>query len=771
MVPGPELSPEHAEPTRLGRQLVRVALASNRHPKRVWLLLVLPTLIFGALALRVPLDLSFAGLMDREHPEMRRYFAASQRHGLGGRLPLLVEGPDDKLDPFIEELSRGLLEDGAVRSVRTRARGDQVSGSMAWFARSETFSSWRQWVESPAEREKLKYLRARLELDAKADPFVREGARLVLVNLHSDSFEQSLDAQDFPRIDTLTRSLASVHGLEANYAGMPAIVEQDQRMTLGRIGVMTPLSLLFALALLACLERRLLGLVAVALPMLGAGAITLGVMGLSFGSLTLMESLFGVLIFGLGVDFALHLGFRAQEERARGASFEEALVCSYGHTGPGVVAGALTTAGSFGLLALAPEPSFARLGASGALGIVLCLCFMLVVLPAAWTGLGGKVPGEETRSRTSGALLAFTTRVGRSACRRPKYHIGLALLVVTISAFALPSLRYESDLSKVVNRDLPALSSARAMQKIFSVDPIPWVLEAEDLGQARGLEESILALPLFGRVESAARFFPEDLEERSAWFKDNAAIFQRLLVTQPDAAELVMPLIDAASETIPTLRSLGLETRASLMAPDGDLVLYVFSARSHMDGKLAAEERVALRKLAPEATSMAILFELLLSPTRPWMPGLLGSVLVFVSALLLFDLRRVPWVLLALLPVVGGCVFAFGVLAWSGVALNTVTLMAAPLILGLGVDDGIHLVHRIRELPVGQEARAAASVSRAIALTTATTCASFATLLLSGHPGLESMAWVMILALPACLLASASTLPALVTLARGVGGS
>jgi hypothetical protein len=82
----------------------------------------------------------------------------------------------------------------------------------------------------------------------------------------------------------------------------------------------------------------------------------------------------------------------------------------------------------------------------------------------------------------------------------------------------------------------------------------------------------------------------------------------------------------------------------------------------------------------------------------------------------------------------------------------------------MGVDDGIHVVHRIREhfAEEGHAAitHAAAAVGRAITFTTLTTCASFGVLLFTDHPGLESMALVMLIGLPLCLLASVSTLPA-----------
>jgi preprotein translocase subunit SecF len=49
-------------------------------------------------------------------------------------------------------------------------------------------------------------------------------------------------------------------------------------------------------------------------------------------------------------------------------------------------------------------------------------------------------------------------------------------------------------------------------------------------------------------------------------------------------------------------------------------------------------------------------------------------------------------------------------------------------------------------------------------MTTATTCASVFTLLFSSHPGIESIAILLLVGLPLCLLASVVVVPALATL-------
>ena len=89
-----------------------------------------------------------------------------------------------------------------------------------------------------------------------------------------------------------------------------------------------------------------------------------------------------------------------------------------------------------------------------------------------------------------------------------------------------------------------------------------------------------------------------------------------------------------------------------------------------------------------------------------------------------------------------------------------------PLLLGLGVDNGIHVAHRMQEEPNRPLDAIVDSVGAAIAMTTLTTCASVATLLFSRHPGIESVAILLLVGLPLCMLASVTVLPALAIVLR-----
>ncbi|MBW2231538.1 MAG: MMPL family transporter, partial [Deltaproteobacteria bacterium] len=343
-------------------------------------------------AFTVPLDFSFAGLMDRAHPEVARYFAASDRHGLGGLLPLLVEGPEEQLDAAVLELRLALDDLDEVRSLSVGPPREWLLAHAPWFVGPDTFGLWVALAEGSLGDAGVDELTHRLEaLGRRHIPDAPRGARLILVAMTRDPFELALDSDDFPTIRETVREALEPFGVEGHFAGMAAIITQEQEATIERMRFLGPVSLVLVLLLLRLVERRAWMLVSVAIPMLLSVGCTLGIIGFVAGELTLMESVFGLIVFGMGIDFAIHLMLRLREERAAGHGFEISLQRAVAGTGRGIVSSAVTTGGAFLILggaflilAAAPDPVFYRLGLAGGLGLLLCLTFLMVLLPGAW---------------------------------------------------------------------------------------------------------------------------------------------------------------------------------------------------------------------------------------------------------------------------------------------------------------------------------------------------------------------------------------------------
>jgi hopanoid biosynthesis associated RND transporter like protein HpnN len=147
---------------------------------------------------------------------------------------------------------------------------------------------------------------------------------------------------------------------------------------------------------------------------------------------------------------------------------------------------------------------------------------------------------------------------------------------------------------------------------------------------------------------------------------------------------------------------------------------------------------------------------------------LLGSFMaLMVSLALAIDWRSVAFTLLTLQPPLAGGLLMYGVMALLGVDFNPANLIVLPLILGIGVDDGVHVLHDYRSQQGSVSYRMSASTMNAIVLTSLTSMIGFGSMMLAAHRGLYSLGMVLVIGVGSCLFVSLVPLPAVLTIARG----
>ncbi|MDY7107219.1 MAG: MMPL family transporter [Planctomycetota bacterium] len=135
-----------------------------------------------------------------------------------------------------------------------------------------------------------------------------------------------------------------------------------------------------------------------------------------------------------------------------------------------------------------------------------------------------------------------------------------------------------------------------------------------------------------------------------------------------------------------------------------------------------------------------------------------------ILILLLLDFRSLADALCAMTPVLIGFIGVFGLMGITGAPLNFANIIVMPLIFGIGVDAGVHIVHRWRAEPFGRPAGLSGGTGRGITLTMITTMVGFGCMLVAEHRGIRSLGFVMLAGLSVTLLACYTVLPALLRL-------
>ena len=722
------------------------------------------------------MDLSFTPLLDGSVPLVKDYMEFTEELQLGSRMIYLLEGPEADLPAAIEELTQLLESNDEVDSVLSQVPLEWLEQQGPWIVDREHFDTWMDVATKPASVEELREAQKLAEgLEEKYSDRVAkvEGARILYVILSTDALQQPMGKSSYGTVEKIVQEALSDSAVVANPSGVPSIAEQDQVQTLGSIQRLTPASLLLVLLILRRVEPRIIYLLSVALPMVLAMGATLGLSGRITGSITILETLFGVMIFGLGVDFALHLMSRQREGLQRGLSFEEALAATLNGTGVGVLVGALTTIGAFTILALSPSVEAFHLGTSGAIGLMICLVLMLTLLPAIWAILDRRGFGEELLDLPPLRFSIVSVLTGW-ATSRPKQALLVGLVMMVTSGSFLPTLTMETDLAKTFNRDVPAIKVSERIQELYRMNFNPWVFQAENVDEMVRIHNAAEQLPFVDRVDSLAQLYPNDRIERQVLLQENAPKVQQMQNHYLSMMSMIAlqggpnigPLIQSINHLLqavdgpPKIDALPPFLSKQFRSKEGSLLVYVYGQEGTLDGKLLHDERIALEKISPNVAGIGSAVEGVMYIERPWLWRSFAFVFAYVIVMLLADTRNWKWFVLTATPVVFGSIVTFGIMCMAGFHFSVLTLIALPLIFGLGVDNGIHVIHRIRESEESTAYEATVSVGQPIVLTTLTTCASFGVLIFTNHPGMESLSTVLLIGLPVCLYASLTLIPA-----------
>jgi hypothetical protein len=568
-------------------------------------------------------------------------------------------------------------------------------------------------------------------------------------------------------------------------------------------------SLIGVLLLFLFAFRRLGPLLFATVPLVTGLILTFALAQLTFGTLSSATSGTAALLIGLGIDFVIVSYGRYVDERRRGASLEAALEAMSGSSGRAVVIGALTTTATFYAFLVTDFTGLRQMGFLTGTGILLCMVSVLLLLPAliAW-----RHDRHRLRQTTPNHFLhSFGTRALLGACMdRPRTVLAAGALVTVLAALVLPRLYFEESMQTMrppgnrgiqVTREIGDRfgSGFNYMMMVLTGDTPAEAIALADRaaeGARRMVDDGVLHG--FGGVTSlipppAQQAAVLDWLERqragALGFERIEGTFRRELTAEGLRFEAFAEGLALLEEALGHDRPLGVgdylgspETEALLerfIKPTNGgwkSVVYLYPPENHYRREPPPQAVALADELGPGAalTGTNVLNQHVRARVLPdaWLAGALG--LLLVAVLLWIDFRTVRHTLLSLTPLAVGIVWMLAAMAGLGIPLNFMNIFVTTMIIGIGVDYGLHVLHRYREARDQGEAelrRALVETGNAIVVAALSTICGFGSLAFSHYPALRSMGYVAILGAAATALVAISLLPAFLAFIRGRGNS
>jgi predicted RND superfamily exporter protein len=206
--------------------------------------------------------------------------------------------------------------------------------------------------------------------------------------------------------------------------------------------------------------------------------------------------------------------------------------------------------------------------------------------------------------------------------------------------------------------------------------------------------------------------------------------------------------------------------RRQFRGKNGHYLLRVFSKENIWEKQPMSEFVGQLQTVEPEITGSPIIGHVAITLMRKGY--LQASIYAFlcISVVVLVMFRRIKDTVFALIPLGITTVWTLGWMGWTGLPFNLANVIALPLILGIVVDDGIHVVHRYREHRNSVRKLVSGSTAHAISLTSWTTMIGFGSLLISKHYGIFSLGVLITLAVGIAWCLSLILLPVVLSLGK-----
>ena len=538
--------------------------------------------------------------------------------------------------------------------------------------------------------------------------------------------------------------------------------------------------------LISAYFRQILSPLFIVIPLLMSLSWTFGLTFLVIGNLNQITVCLFAILFGLGIDFGIHIFARYREARRRGMATEQALVETVCHTGSALTTTAVTTAVAFFSLLFSDFKGFSEFGFIVGTGILFSLVAMLIACPAFI------VLAERLR------LIRLKQKsVPEHLLRRGRYPVPLLTILVCLAATAFSlyhlvgvergsdgwhlttDLEFEYDF-KELRPDSPETGRKASLPEALKEERSPAIILTENRAEAMAVVEAVKAIREAGgdsttirSVRSVYSALPKDQEAK-------LEIIARIRGMVDGSRELLSAeertRVDSLRQYLDVevlaLEDLPVDMTKSFSSKEGEILNFVMinAAVALRDGRNAinfAREVKEVRTASGgvyHASSAHIIFAEMLELMLDDAIKAVILTLVVVSMVLYVDLRRPIDLIIVMSPLLTALAWVTGFMYLFDFKINIYNMVAFPTIIGMGIDNAVHVYHRYREAGRGSLRLVLRTTGVALFATTLTTMVGFAGLVPAHHPALYWLGTVTLFGLGSCFIAAVTLLPALLQL-------
>ncbi|MYK41450.1 MAG: MMPL family transporter, partial [Gemmatimonadetes bacterium] len=539
---------------------------------------------FFAAKLAGNIKTDFADLLSDDYVSVQELNRIKAR--IGGIAPLMVVITSDDLDAavsFMQVLADSLEHSLLISSVsRLDSKKNLLEKNRLLYMDLEDLREVNRRLDEHIELQKLKQsplyfafddeeeqvldfsdIEAKYQQDGAVVPeqyrqyFITKEGNGVILRLYPAGLTTDVAfSQDL--IDHIDQTIAAIgperfhpsiecvyKGSFQNSANQFTIIIQDLKSTAlySIVGVLLLITLFF---------RQVIGSLFITLPLMMSLTWTFGVTYLAIGSLNMITVGLFAILFGLGIDFGIHIFARYREAHRRGMDIEQALTVTVRYTGKALATTAVTTSIAFYSLLLTDFKGFSEFGFIVGTGILFSLVAMVAICPAFI------VLAERLRLVIPIRKRSVLWRTGRYP--KPWATLLIGVVITGYSLYHLDDLEFEYDFSKLKPAPPPNINKGSLPQSLKE-GRSPAIVLTESYDEAMEVVRTVEAIKAANgdsstvlNVKSVYSALPQDQDAKLALIADIRALLDREegLFSESERAKLdsLRPYLDVEKLTL-----------------------------------------------------------------------------------------------------------------------------------------------------------------------------------------------------------------------------
>jgi len=744
----------------------KIASILAKRPKTVLLVFSLITILIGVQATNIYMVSDFTEYLPNDDPSIELWNRISEEFEIGPTIIILIDQSDRLYDirnpKVLTEMDEVIQMIDTYQDDRDGIYAVNSLSSLIKKENAKPVLNGGNGVNSiPSDIEDVYTYMEKIIINTMKGVLYTDSYKFTVIVL------QLSENADFD--DVLKRTENAIDARGTTYANMTitgsiAYKQAIQEQSMRNLVIIFPIALIFVSIVLFFFHRTIKGIIIAFLPPAFAIILTFGILGIVMPELTIISVALVALLLGLGVDYSIHLMNRYTEENNI-KDLEKRVEKILSHTGKAVLLSTITTMIGFASLMISSMSPIVTFGFGCAIGIFFCFISAIILVPCMVIIL----KFEKKSSVSSWKKLArFTINNGKRV-------VIFAVFLAIMSIIVLPNVKTDANYMDMAPEGIPEVEAMYKYSENFGSGSSFNAVLIETVDNGLLDEDFITAISKMqdemrdaisevypdidgSIIENSVYSVADEINEIAGLI--NRSVILAKLEEYVDAEKIIFDMI-AEEGVVDKDFS---KTLVSISIPIGygtdKLEAVINKLNEIADNTVLPNNGEVSHVAGQDAITISVNKKLTDEQVRSM---ILALIMVLAALILIFNSSAYGF--LTIIPIILVLSWEPGFLVAFDIPLSLATISIAAIMVGVGIDYGVHITHRFREeISEGKSKEEAIKISiekTGISLVEAalTTIAGIAAIFFVNTPVLNEFVIVVVLMTALSCIAAALIMP------------